>query len=56
MKNIVAVEDKVKVEETLPVYEVPTVTTYTDEAILEELGPAQANTYEVDNPFEGSKF
>jgi hypothetical protein len=51
-KNIVAVEENV-----LPVYEVPMVTTYTDEAILDELGPAQANVYEVDNPFEsGTKF
>jgi hypothetical protein len=55
MKNI---EDKVKVvKELLPTYEVPTIITYTDEAILEELGPAQANTYEVDNPFDsGSAF
>ncbi|GEM_PF-2834497 len=44
-------EDKVfeiQVEENkLPVYEIPTITTYTDEQILEELGPAQANEYEV---------
>jgi hypothetical protein len=26
----------------LPLYEVPEVSTYTDEEILEELGPAQA--------------
>jgi hypothetical protein len=51
-KNIVTVKENV-----LPAYEVPMVITYTDEAILEELGPAQANTYEVDNPFEsGTKF
>lgn len=33
-------------EETkeLPVYEVPQVISYTDEEILEVLGPAQANT------------
>ena len=29
-------------EKKLPVYEVPEVITYTDEQILEELGPAQA--------------
>lgn len=28
-------------EHTLPVYEEPQVITYTDEEILEELGPAQ---------------
>ena len=28
--------------EELPVYEVPEVITYTEEEILEELGPAQA--------------
>lgn len=28
-------------EHVLPVYETPQVTTYTDEQILEELGPAQ---------------
>jgi hypothetical protein len=33
----------------LPVYEAPEITTYTDEEILEELGPAQANVY--DRPF-----
>jgi hypothetical protein len=29
-------------EQGLPAYEVPDVTTYTDEEILEEMGPAQA--------------
>ncbi len=29
-------------EQELPVYEPPQVITYTDEEILEELGPAQA--------------
>jgi hypothetical protein len=36
-KEVRQVEDK-----KLPLYEVPEVTTYTDEEILEELGPAQA--------------
>lgn len=31
----------------LPAYEAPELTTYNDEEILEELGPAQANEYEV---------
>jgi hypothetical protein len=30
-------------DKKLPVYEAPEVVTYTDEEILEELGPAQAN-------------
>ena len=29
--------------ETMPVYEVPTVETYTDAELLEALGPAQAD-------------
>ena len=29
-------------DKRMPEYEVPQVTTYTDEEILEELGPAQA--------------
>jgi hypothetical protein len=29
----------------LPVYEPPAVTTYTDEQLLEALGPAQAQRY-----------
>ena len=29
-------------DKKLPMYEVPEVSTYTDEEILEELGPAQA--------------
>jgi len=44
-------EDKnleIQVEETkLPVYEIPTITTYTDEQIMEEIGPAQANEYQI---------
>lgn len=31
----------------LPAYEAPELTTYNDEDILDELGPAQANEYEV---------
>jgi hypothetical protein len=31
----------------LPAYEPPTVTTYSDEQLLEALGPAQARTYAV---------
>lgn len=31
-----------KNEKELPLYEIPTIKTYTDEEILEELGPAQA--------------
>jgi hypothetical protein len=31
-------------EVSKPAYEVPKVTTYTDEEILEELGPARAGT------------
>lgn len=30
-----------------PVYEAPTVTTYTDEEILDALGVAQANVYDA---------
>ena len=29
----------------LPAYEVPEVISYTDEELLEEIGPAQAQTY-----------
>ena len=36
-----------EVEVSKPAYEVPKVTTYTDEEILEALGPAQAVTYRV---------
>jgi hypothetical protein len=36
-------------EVALPAYEVPTITTFTDEDILEELGPAQANEYEIED-------
>jgi len=37
-----------QVEETkLPVYEAPTIVTFTDDDILEELGPAQANQYDI---------
>lgn len=36
-------------ENDMPTYEVPTVTTYTDEEILEELGPAQAIQYDFDS-------
>ncbi|MDM8526908.1 hypothetical protein QUF58_01745 [Anaerolineales bacterium HSG24] len=37
-----------QVEETkLPVYEIPTIVTFTDDEILEELGPAQANQYNI---------
>ena len=37
-----------QVEEVkLPEYEVPAIVTYTDEDILEELGPAQANQYDI---------
>jgi len=32
-------------EQKLPEYIVPEVTTYTEEEILEELGPAEANNY-----------
>lgn len=40
------IEREVVVEnEKLPEYEAPQVTTYTDEEILEELGPAQAGDY-----------
>lgn len=34
-------------EQELPAYEVPSLISYTDEDILDELGPAQANEYEV---------
>lgn len=34
-------------EQELPAYEIPTLISYTDEDILDELGPAQANEYEV---------
>ncbi len=33
----------------LPEYEAPQVITYTDEEILEELGPAQTGPYNHDN-------
>lgn len=40
------IEQNVEVEDkNLPEYEAPQVTTYTDEEILEELGPAQAGDY-----------
>ena len=32
-------------EKKMPEYEIPQVVTYTDEEILEELGPAQASNY-----------
>ncbi len=32
---------------TLPAYEVPRVITYTDEEILDALGPLQANVYDA---------
>jgi hypothetical protein len=32
----------------MPEYEAPQVITYTDEEILEELGPAQASSYKPD--------
>lgn len=35
---------------TLPVYEAPQVITYTDEQILEELGPAQTLLYNGQQP------
>ena len=35
-------------EEPLPEYEPPEVVTYTDEEILEEMGPAQAVTGIID--------
>jgi hypothetical protein len=35
-------------EKELPTYEAPEVTTYTDEDILEELGPAQAVYGDID--------
>ena len=39
-----------QVEEVkLPEYEVPIIVTYTDEDILDELGPAQANQYNLDD-------
>lgn len=42
-------------EHNLPVYEPPTVATYTDEEILEALGPAQAvNPYAL--PDDGGLF
>jgi hypothetical protein len=34
-------------ERDLPEYKAPEVTTYTDEEILEELGPAEASLYGV---------
>ncbi len=33
------------VEKKLPVYEAPKVITYTDEELLEEMGPAQTLNY-----------
>jgi hypothetical protein len=46
------------VEETnkdLPKYEVPSVITYTDADILEELGPAQANQYDIGDGVMGER-
>lgn len=37
-------------ERKLPEYEAPKVTTYTDEEILEELGPAQTIVYNTYTP------
>ena len=50
-KKVTSVDNIEEVE--LPVYEVPTVVTYSDDALLEALGPAHANDYEID-PFGGS--
>ena len=38
-------------ERKLPAYEAPKVITYTDEEILEELGPAQTGYVKGDNAF-----
>jgi hypothetical protein len=40
-----------KGDQALPLYEPPTVVTYTDEEILEELGPARAGTAPTDGFF-----
>ena len=37
---------------TLPVYELPKVVTYTDEELLEELGPAQTGYVKGDSAFQ----
>jgi len=39
------------IQKELPIYEIPQVTTYTDDTILEELGPAQAREYTGDELF-----
>jgi len=43
-KNLTTVEEQ---QEVLPTYEAPTIITFTDNDIMEELGPAQANEYSV---------
>ena len=40
-------------EKKLPEYQEPETITYTDEEILEELGPAQASYGEIDKVFPG---
>jgi hypothetical protein len=44
--------DAPKGEKILPAYETPTVVTYTDEEILEELGPARAGQNPGDGVFD----
>ena len=46
-KQLPQAPEKAK-EPPLPEYETPQVTTYTDEEILEEMGPAQAVTGIID--------
>jgi hypothetical protein len=40
-------------EKRLPEYEAPEVTTYTDEELLEELGPAETNVYDLGSSVGG---
>ncbi len=46
MQNQATVKNSADVVE-MPAYEVPTIISYTDKEILEELGPAQANEYDL---------
>lgn len=39
-------------DEKLPVYEAPQIETYTEQEILEELGPAQTQSYNVESNFD----
>ena len=46
-KQLLKVPEEIE-EDPLPEYEPPEVVTYTDEEILEEMGPAQAVTGIID--------